>query len=229
MRFTLWKIAEQHAGNSAQLSRLLQMHECAVDLPGLHASIFEQQNRAVGVQLPGSSQRGFHQREAAAEKNAVARAGHHGFSSRKLNRPTLLGLGQRTREGFGVVAVSSSRTLIQASCGHRSVKTNPTKFLPEENLQRGDIAVADKTLGTGERDAEAVEQIIRAVTAARTENSARGSFSERFFKRRAAFGGGAGKKIAAREHSFGIELRRVAQSRKFLDALLQPRFLHGAG
>jgi len=58
-RFTLGKIAKQHAGNAAQLARLLQMHEGAVHLPGFHAAIFEQQNRAVGVEFPGSSQRGF--------------------------------------------------------------------------------------------------------------------------------------------------------------------------
>src|SRR5580658_10448821 len=134
MRFTLRKIAQQHARNSAQLSRLLQMHERAVHLPGFHATIFEQQNRAMSIEFPGSSQRGFDQREAAAKKNAVRRAGHDGFSSRKRDRPALLGLGQRTSKGVGVVSVSSSRTFVQASCGHRSVKTNPAKFLPQENL-----------------------------------------------------------------------------------------------
>src|SRR5580704_14728273 len=143
MRFTLWEITEQHAGHSTQLAGLLQMHECAIHLPGLHPAIFEQQYRSVSVELPGCSERGFDQRKAAAKKNAVSRAGHNGFSSRKRDRPALFGFGQRTSKGFGVVAVSGSRAFVQASCGHRSVKTNPAKFLPQENLQRGDVAVTD--------------------------------------------------------------------------------------
>ncbi len=82
------KFAEQHAGNAAQLARLLQVHQRAVHLPGFHAAIFEQQNRAVRVEFPGSAERGFDQREAAAEKNAVGRARHHGFGAGERDRPT---------------------------------------------------------------------------------------------------------------------------------------------
>src|SRR5277367_4926721 len=160
MRFTLWKVAEQHPGHPAELAGLLQVHERAVHLPGLHAAIFEQQDCAVSVELPRSSQRGFDQREAAAEKNAVSRTGHHGLGSRKLDCPTLLRFSQRPREGFGIVAVGDSRAFIEARCRHWSIKADPAKFLPEENLQGGEISIADQNLGASERDAEAVEQII---------------------------------------------------------------------
>src|SRR5271156_6177477 len=143
MRFTLWKIAEQDAGNAAQLARLLQVHEGAVHLPGFHAAVLEQQDCAVRVELPGSSQRSFDQRQAAAEKNAVRRARHHRLGSRKRDRPALLGFSESAREGFGVVAVSGSRAFVEARCRHWSVKADPAKFLPQKNLQRGEIAIAD--------------------------------------------------------------------------------------
>ena len=177
----------------------------------------------------GVPKRGFDQREAAAKKNAVGRARHHGFGSGERDGPTLLRFRYGARESFGVIAVSGSGTFIETRRRHGPVETDPAEFLPKENLQRGEIAIADQDLGSCERDAEAVEQIIRTIPAARTENSAGGGFGERFLQGRAAFGGGAGKKIAAREYSFRIELRRVAQARKFRDALLQAGFFYGAG
>src|SRR4029077_18120178 len=69
--FTLRKVAQDNAGEVAQFTRLLQMHERAVHLPGLHAAVFEDKQGAAGIEFPRRAESGFDKRETAAKKNAL--------------------------------------------------------------------------------------------------------------------------------------------------------------
>ena len=44
------------------------MHESTIELVGTYATVLENENRAVGVKLPGRAECGLEEREAAAEK-----------------------------------------------------------------------------------------------------------------------------------------------------------------
>ena len=58
---TIGKIAQHDSAHSLKLPCLPQMHQRAIDLPWLHAAIFEQQDRIASVQFPRRAERGFHQ------------------------------------------------------------------------------------------------------------------------------------------------------------------------
>jgi hypothetical protein len=53
--FALGEFSEHHAGNSSEFARLFQVHERAINLPGLHASILEYENATMRVEFPGGT------------------------------------------------------------------------------------------------------------------------------------------------------------------------------
>ena len=84
------KIAENDAGDAAKLPRLLEMHQRAIHLVRLHAAVFQQQDGACGVEFPRRAQRGFHKREAAAEKHALRLLPRAIGAPCEINRPAVL-------------------------------------------------------------------------------------------------------------------------------------------
>ena len=50
---TFRKFAEDHCAHAFEFSCLPQMNERAIDLIGLHRAVFQQQNRAAGLDFPG--------------------------------------------------------------------------------------------------------------------------------------------------------------------------------
>ena len=77
------------------------------------------------------------------------------------------------RKARAIVTVRRTFAAIEIGRDHRSVESDPAEFLPEENLERSDIAEAQQDFRRGRQSHQAIEQIIRAVTAARAENRAR--------------------------------------------------------
>ena len=53
--FALRKLSEHHAGNSSEFARLFQMHQRAINLPGLHAPVLKHENGTMRVEFPGST------------------------------------------------------------------------------------------------------------------------------------------------------------------------------
>src|SRR5579862_1149975 len=50
--FALGEFSEHHAGNSSEFARLFQMHERAINLPGLHAPVLKHENGTMRVEFP---------------------------------------------------------------------------------------------------------------------------------------------------------------------------------
>ncbi len=65
-RFTLGEIAQHDAAHVFKFSRLLQVHQRAIDLPGFHAAILQNKNRILRVQFPRRSDGRFHKSQAPA-------------------------------------------------------------------------------------------------------------------------------------------------------------------
>ena len=62
--------------------------------------------------------------------------------------------------------------MIETRGEHRSVESNPASFLPNENLERGDVTVANKTFGLIDiLWREVVKQICRAVSPAQGDQA----------------------------------------------------------
>ena len=59
-RLTLRKISQHNSSHVFEFSRLLEMRQSAIDLPGFHAAIFQNQNRATGIQFPRRPDGRFH-------------------------------------------------------------------------------------------------------------------------------------------------------------------------
>src|SRR5437667_11255250 len=118
------------------------MHERAIDLPGLHAAIFKEENAAGRIEGPRRAERGLNEVHAAAEDNPFAKPTKNGFTL-QIQFPCRRRAGYRRFERGSVIALRSVSTGIEAGGDHRAVKTGPMKFLPQENLQGGDVAVAD--------------------------------------------------------------------------------------
>src|SRR2546430_9102642 len=59
---------------------LFRSHQDAIHLVGLHAAIFENQDRILGVQFPRRSDRGLQQSQASAQNSADGLTGENGFT-----------------------------------------------------------------------------------------------------------------------------------------------------
>ena len=72
-RIAFREIAEDDSRDASEISGLLQVHQRAIHLIGLHAAIFEHKIAPARVEFPRSAERRLHEREAAAEQNAFRR------------------------------------------------------------------------------------------------------------------------------------------------------------
>src|SRR5256885_5913115 len=142
------------------------MHKCAIDLPRLHAAIFKEENAAGRIEGPGCTERGLDEVHAAAEDNPFGKAAKNRFTL-QIQFPRRRRARYRGFERGSVVAPWSVSTGIKSCGNHGAVKAGPMKFLPKENLQGGDVAVADDAFG-GQTvlGAEFIEHVIRTVAAA---------------------------------------------------------------
>src|SRR5207253_1206129 len=142
------------------------MHKRAIDLPGLHAANLKQDNAAGRIEGPGCAERGLDEVHAAAEDKPFSKAAKNRFTL-QIQFPRRRRAGYRGFERGSVVALWSASTGIEAGGDHRAVKTGPMKFLPNKNLERGDVAVADDAFRRQTvLGAEFIEQVIRTVAAA---------------------------------------------------------------
>src|SRR5260221_11312819 len=142
------------------------MHKRAIDLPGLHAAIFEEENAAGRIEGPGRAEGSLDEVHAAAEDNAFGKAAKNRFTL-QIQFPRRLQAGYRGFERRSVIAPRSIGARIEAGSDHGAVKTGPMKFLPKENLQGGDVAIAHDAFGRQTvLGAEFIEHVIRTVAAA---------------------------------------------------------------
>src|SRR5260221_2572914 len=142
------------------------MHKGAIDLPGLHTAIFKEENAAGRIERPGRAEGSLDEVHAAAEDNAFGKAAKNRFTL-QIQFPRRCRAGYRRFERWPVIALRSISTGIEAGGDHRAVKTGPVTFLPQENLQGGDVAVADDAFRRQTvLDAEFIEHVIGTIAAA---------------------------------------------------------------
>ena len=60
--------------------------------------------------------------------------------------------------------------MIESHSNHWAVDRYPTKFLPQIGVQRGDVAESAQNFWRRSIEAEAIEQVVRAVSASRADN-----------------------------------------------------------
>src|SRR5215472_14163271 len=141
------------------------MHQDPIHLVRLDVRVLEKQEGVTGVDFPWRAKSRLQHAEAATEDFSFSLAGDDHFA-RERNRPR--GCGHRGIEkGTGLITAEIICAVIETRGEHRSVESNPASFLPKENLERGDVTVANKTFGLIDiLWREVVKQICRAVSAA---------------------------------------------------------------
>src|SRR5579859_604163 len=122
------------------------MHERAINLPRLHAAILKEENGSGGIEGPGCAERGLNKIHAAAEDNSFGEAAENRLTL-QIQFPRRCRAGNRRFERRLVIALWSVGTGVETGGDHGAIDTGPMKFLPEKNLQRGNVAVADDAFG----------------------------------------------------------------------------------
>src|SRR5260370_16100613 len=144
-RLGLWEFAQHDAAHALEFSGLLEMQQHTIELIGVQSAILEQKNRAARVKLPRRPERCFDKRDAAAKQNPSGRTAHQCFST-QLCGPGAVRRRHRAHERIGIVAASRIRTGVKAAGYERPIKGDPAEFLPQKNVERGQIAERAKNL-----------------------------------------------------------------------------------
>src|SRR5882672_1568665 len=103
------------------------MHKGAINLPGLHAAIFKEENASGRIEGPGRTEGGLDEIHAAAEDNAFGKAAKNRFTL-QIQFPHRRRTGYRGFERWPVIALWSVGAGIKAGGDHRAAKTGPVKF-----------------------------------------------------------------------------------------------------
>src|SRR5579863_2793401 len=112
---------------------------------------------------------------------------------------------------------------------HGSVKRDPSKLLPQKDLQRSNVARSENYFRSGGHVAQPIEKIVRAVSPARTKDASHRRIVERLLQCTQANIRPARKKALMREQSGAVRLWDEAQSRDLFASGPEMVFLHGAG
>ncbi len=118
---------------------------------------------------------------------------------------------QRSGETLWIVSFRSIGAVIESRRNHWAVDRHPAKFLPEIGVQRGDVAESAQNFWRRSIEAEAIEQVVRAVSATRADNRSRVLLSECGFQCATTRLCRASKKAVFRENLVAIQLRRIAK------------------
>ena len=106
--------------------------------------------------------------------------------------------------------------MIESYGNHWSVDRHPTKVLPQICVQGGDVTESTQNLGGSSLKAEAIEQVVRAVSATRTDDRLCVLLGDCGFQCATTRLRRSGKKALFRENLVAIELRRIAKPRQLV-------------
>src|SRR5713226_9231089 len=148
-RLTFRKVSQHNPAHAFELTGLFQMHQDAIHLVGLHGAIFENKDRILGVQFPRRSNRGLQQSHASAQNSSQGLTRKNSLTLQP-QLPAAFRSAHRLKKGTFVIALARTRTDVEPSGNHGTVKSDPIALLPEKNLQSGQVAEPDYAFEIGE-------------------------------------------------------------------------------
>ena len=164
-------LAEDDAAHAGELSCKFHLHQHAIYLKRFGAYIFDKQD---GVISPGcvlrTDRRGQHG-ETSAVESSFGVAGDDGLDARARHRsdlPLRLPFQRRLPTGH----MQQIGGIVEVARDHGTMERNQVGEVREPRQQRGDIAVAHEDLRvlTHNIEIEFLQQVVAAVTAARTDD-----------------------------------------------------------